>query len=212
MHLAEEAFFKQRRSLIASSLLVTFLNIAGGELRTLNFLGNEIEFTNSRVIRIALGAMLTYFVVRYLQYAHDVEDKGFKKRFYTRVEWYLAPYVMKREFNRSNSSLGNCFEELKEIKVEGFTMFHEAMPPNTAAASFCGKDGVGVFGFIGIIVTIATNGHGSAYKSNFSKSAPPLPTHGQLLPGVRCAIRAYCYPYRYPKNKGLHHEWCNPLF
>ena len=90
MQLAEEAFFKQRRNLIASSLLVMFLNIAGGELKTLNLLGNKIEFTNSRVIPIALGVMLTYFVVRYLQYAHDVEDKGFKKRFYSRVEGYLA--------------------------------------------------------------------------------------------------------------------------
>lgn len=138
---AEEAFFKQRRNLIATALLAIFLNVAGGELKKLNLLGNEIEFTNPSAIPAALGLALTYFVIRYLQYAHDVEDKGFAKRFYERVERYLAPYVMKREFKRPNSYLSQCYKELNEIEVESFTMFHEAMPPNTAAASFVGKQG-----------------------------------------------------------------------
>jgi hypothetical protein len=137
----EEAFFKKRRNLSATALLVAFINVAGGELRKLNLFGNEIEFTNPNAIPAALGIALTYFVIRYLQYAHDVEDKGFKKRFYGRVERYLAPYVMKREFKRPNSVLSRCYKDLSEIQVEDFIMFDRAMPRNTAAASFVGKEG-----------------------------------------------------------------------
>lgn len=141
MTFAEESFFKQRRNLLASALLVAFLNIAGGSIKKLNLLGNEIEFSNPAAIPFALGVALSYFLVRFLQYANEIEDKGFKERFLARVEYYLGPYLMKREFKKEHSHLRQCYPKLGAIEIDSFVMFSPAMPLNTAAISFVGKDG-----------------------------------------------------------------------
>lgn len=140
---SEEAFFKQRRNLIALSLIAAFINVAAVKLDRLNILGNELQISNPKALPIALAVGLTYFVIRYLQYMHDVEDKGFKKRFLSRAEKHLAPYLLRRELHDQTSELARTYakKNIEDLIVDEFLMFHEAMPPNTASASFIPKNG-----------------------------------------------------------------------
>lgn len=138
---AEEAFFRQRKNLIASSLLVSFINIAGGQLKKINLLGNEIVFSNPQIIPLSLGVALAYFFIRYIQYAHDIDDKGFRQRFYGRVAQYLEPYLLSREFGKENSRLRTSYPDKQQIEVRQFIIFNDAVPTNTAFMSFVGKKG-----------------------------------------------------------------------
>ena len=141
METAEEEFFKKRRNLIVSALLVAFLNVAGAERKTFNLLGNEVAFSNPSVIPTTLGIMLTYFVIRYFQYAHDVKDKGIKERFLVKARMHIAPYLKKREFHRSDSDLAKDFESLDEFEVNDISIFERSIPPSTAHISFIHKTG-----------------------------------------------------------------------
>lgn len=121
--------------------MVAFLNIAGGEIKKLNFLGNQIEFANPDTIPLALGLALTYFLVRFLQYAHDIEDEGLKKRFHAKIIMYLTPYLTKREFHKPEPILAQRFDTLDKLKVTSLKMFKEHIPHGVADLSVVNKKG-----------------------------------------------------------------------
>lgn len=137
----EESFFKQRKNLIACALLVSFINVAGGELKKLNLLGNEIVFSNPRVIPIALGISLVYFLIRYVQYAHDVHDKGFRTRFLERASKHMERYLLKRQFQDEASEFRNPYQDIHDVKVHQFIIWDENIASNNAFMSICGVQG-----------------------------------------------------------------------
>lgn len=124
------------------SSLVIFINITGAKLNAINFFGNNIKLDNPESLPIFMMVVLAYFLIRYSQYLHDVEDKGFKKRFYRYVEKCLEGYILKREYNIDKSYLKDNYPDIKEIEyTEPLSIFDESIRPNTAYASFVGKEG-----------------------------------------------------------------------
>ena len=136
----DEQFQRQRRNLVLMSSLVMFVNAVGGRISKISLLGNEFTLSNPDAMPTILGIALGYLLLRYIQYAHELENKGFKDRFLQRVETYLRPYLLNREHARSNSELSRAYPDKGMVEVESLTMFHKAMRPNTAAVSFAPKD------------------------------------------------------------------------
>lgn len=138
----EEHFNKLRRNLVLMSVLVLFVNVTGAKLNKVNLLGNEITLPNPDSLPLYMAIVLLYFLVRYVQYMHDIEDKQFRTRFFKRVEKNLEPYILNREHRNEKTGLKMHYPDINSLEYYGsLTMFNEAMPKNTAAASFCGKEG-----------------------------------------------------------------------
>ena len=152
MNEAETEFFKRRRNLIAGSLLVTFVNLAGTEITQLNIFGNKFTIDNPKIIPVSFGIMLFYFTVRYFQYAHDIENKGFKKRFRDRVDKIIGPYLMKRELRNPKSAVSERFKDFGQIAIKEATLFDPRFDKNIANVSVCPVDG-GVIDTFDLIVT-----------------------------------------------------------
>jgi hypothetical protein len=146
--MSEDLFQRQRRNLILVASVVVVINTTGANLTKINILGNMLDIDNPTAMPKILGIVLGYLLWRYLQYTHEITDKGFKERFHRRAEYYLGPYLLKREFLKKDSKLAQHFSRVEDIKVRDVTMFHSAMPPNTAAASFEHKDDMKVNGVI----------------------------------------------------------------
>ncbi len=146
--MSEDLFQRQRRNLILTAAVVVFINTTGAVLTKMNILGNELEIKNPIAMPTIFGVVLGYFLWRFFQYAHEIEDMGFKENFLRRVEHYLGPYLLRREFLRKGSKLSQHFSRVKDIKVLHVAMFNKAMPPNTAAVSFEHKDDMKVDGII----------------------------------------------------------------
>lgn len=142
----QEFFNRQRRNLVLMSVLVLFVNVTGAELSKINLLGNEVTLRNPDSLPFYLAIILGYFLIRYFQYMHDIEDKEFKTRFFRKTERNLEPYILRREYNNDASGLKDYYPNLKDLEyIKPLTMFNDAMPPNIAAASLCGKEGGSVF-------------------------------------------------------------------
>jgi len=135
MKKAEAEFFKRRRNLIAGSLLVGFVNIADTEITRLNIFGNVFEISNSKIIPISFCIMLVYFLIRYFQYAHDVKNKGFKKRYQKSVDSTIGPYLLKREFQNPNSAASEVFGQFSDVNIETATLFDPRYGENVAIVS-----------------------------------------------------------------------------
>lgn len=147
--MTDELFQRQRRNVMLMASVVIFINTTGANLKQVNILGNMLDINNPTAMPKIIGIVLGYFLWRYLQYAHEIENKGLKQRFYKRAEYYLGPYLLKREYSRNGSRLSQQFSRLKDIKVSGdVAMFNQAMPPNTASVSFEHKDDMKVDGII----------------------------------------------------------------
>jgi hypothetical protein len=72
-----EGFVRQRRSLVAVSLvLLVFLEV-GARLDRLEFLGNTIVLSKPLVVSLPLWVAWAYFLLRYYQYFRDTGDAGF---------------------------------------------------------------------------------------------------------------------------------------
>lgn len=140
---AYEIFLKQRRNLILMSVMVSFLNITNAKLEEISLLGNKITINNPESIPFILIFVLGYFLIRYFQYSHEIDNKGFKEKFLKITEKKLSSNILKREYNKDNSELKKVFPSINDVIVTEFIFFHEAMPKNTAAVTFEPKeDGV----------------------------------------------------------------------
>ena len=123
------------------SMLVIFINVTGAELTKVNLFGNEVVLSTPESLPFYMVLVLTYFLIRFAQYMHEVEDKGIKDRFFRRVDHYLEPYILRREYNKSEV-LKAHFADITDVKYsDRLVMFHDAMQPNTAAASYVDKSG-----------------------------------------------------------------------
>lgn len=146
--MGDDLFQRQRRNLVLMSSLVLFVNITGGEITKIRLLGNELILRNPSTLPLLLAIVLAYFFLRFAQYAHEVENKGFRDRFFKRIELYLGPYLLKREFYNPKADLRRNYPNIADIEIEGpVTMFHKAMPENTAAVTFVGKQGGAVIDY-----------------------------------------------------------------
>ena len=71
-------FIRQRRNLIVISLILLGVEAFGLEIKRINALGNEILIQNPGMVNVALWLAWAYWFIRYYQYFHDLQDRGFK--------------------------------------------------------------------------------------------------------------------------------------
>lgn len=130
----EEAFRKQRARLLGVSLVAIFLNSASVQLTTLNILGNQLTISNPNALPIAVALALGYFLVRYWQYMHDIENKGFGLRFKRRMEKGLVRPLVWRVMHDPNSYMNQNYGNFKISNLMGSKV--ELLPNNFAKIEF----------------------------------------------------------------------------
>ena len=107
----KEAFVRQRRNLIVMSFLIIVLNLGGAQLTSLSLLGNELNLSSPDGIAKALAAVLLYFLLRYFQYLHVLDDTGveaiFKRAARNAFKPKLLTLAFKSQFDQIHSGLGD---------------------------------------------------------------------------------------------------------
>ena len=74
----KEAFVRQRRALVATSLALIAFQGLGATLHRVTLLGNTIELASPLSVTTPLWVAWVYFYLRYYQYLRSLGDKGFK--------------------------------------------------------------------------------------------------------------------------------------
>lgn len=70
---------RQRRNLMASSLLLIFFKAAGVSFERVGFLGTELSIARPNVLYYGLWVVWAYFLVRYIQFMVESRDLGIWK-------------------------------------------------------------------------------------------------------------------------------------
>lgn len=83
-------FIRQRRNLIAISLVLLFAQVAGITLEQVNLFGTEFRIANPTAVDIALWIAWFYWLWRYYVYYRDLGDKGFQSAQYERLLTVIA--------------------------------------------------------------------------------------------------------------------------
>lgn len=91
-----EGFVRQRRALIAVSLLLLFMDIAQLRITKLNLLGNEVLLGQPDAIYLAMWVAFFYWLARYYQYFQDLGDKGFMKAHNIRLNQLVPQAALKQ--------------------------------------------------------------------------------------------------------------------
>ncbi len=90
-------FVRNRRALVATSIVLLLFEAAGIELNQLNLLGNQFALTNPDLVPLALWVAWAYFLLRYYQHFRDLEDAEFRSAWKQRTETTLSRTI-RREF------------------------------------------------------------------------------------------------------------------
>lgn len=106
-----DGFIRQRKNLIAVSLLLIFAETSGIEINKINLLGNEVSLKNPNIVYIILWMALFYWFARYYQYFRNLKDKGFKTTFFESMDALVSKIAFKNLFNDPNF--------IKTIEQEG---------------------------------------------------------------------------------------------
>lgn len=91
--------------------------------------GTESGLSDPEVVPKVFALILMYFLVRFAQYAYDIENKGFVDRFVKRESASLSYRLLAREFEKPDSWVRSHYAERRELKVENFLAFHEHVKP-----------------------------------------------------------------------------------
>lgn len=71
-------FERQRRNLILLGAAISFVELTGVKFEKINILGNEAVINQPDAIVMTMWLLLLYWLVRFLNYFHDLGDTGYK--------------------------------------------------------------------------------------------------------------------------------------
>lgn len=71
-----KGFIRQRRNLIVTSLILIVAQYANVEIEQLNFFGNVAKLSRTIPLTLLVWIVFVYFLLRYIQYFHDLDDKS----------------------------------------------------------------------------------------------------------------------------------------
>ena len=111
-------FLRQRRNLILITVAVAFIEAAGltatGEI---NIFGSVFEMERPWFFGVFVWAALIYMLVRYLQYFHDLRDKGIRQKITDKSLEYARVSVTDKLFSDPDyENIG--VEDYKEVYEE----------------------------------------------------------------------------------------------
>jgi hypothetical protein len=84
-HDLSPGLMRQRRNLMAASLILIFLTHAGAELGSTSILGVELQFANPRAVYHFVWMFVLYYLFRYYQYYREDPVAGMSDVFYSRL-------------------------------------------------------------------------------------------------------------------------------
>lgn len=90
-----EGFKRQRRNLIAGSLVLLFYEAAELHFPSFNLLGNTITLQNPAAVRIALWVAYLYWVIRYSGHFNAIGVKGIVQNYRSRLNVGLSQAAKK---------------------------------------------------------------------------------------------------------------------
>jgi hypothetical protein len=89
-------FRRQRRNLLAISLVLLAFESTGAVIDTLTVFGNTIHLGRPLSLELPLWLGWAYWLVRYYQYFRDIGDKGFALNFNGRLQLYGGRIAVSR--------------------------------------------------------------------------------------------------------------------
>lgn len=97
-----QALMRQRRNLMASSLLLIFCKAAGVTFQRVGFLGTELIIERPEVLYTGLWFVWCYFLVRYIKFLLEVGDLGIVERVARKIRDYAQKKYKAYEFHTSD--------------------------------------------------------------------------------------------------------------
>ncbi|MEK6211056.1 MAG: hypothetical protein AABM64_11930 [Pseudomonadota bacterium] len=171
------AFVRQRRNLIAISLVLLFAETTGISVDHLNILGIEIELDNPNSVIYWLWAGYWYWLLRYYQFFLATTNKGIQAGFESRLLPVLARFAMEKEEVES--------EELKSARLASpnrsvrlhnlGAYFVKDMPHNSVTAQFN-------------VITVGTTSEGGNLFNEIPQKTYTFSRRRLLLPVTRAAL------------------------
>src|SRR5229473_4667064 len=90
-------FVRQRRSVIAASVILFFYESSGIRVDKITILGNTFPIANPNWVPAAVWLLWLYFLVRYYQYFRDLPKREFSETWDERV-WHLLKSLTRKRF------------------------------------------------------------------------------------------------------------------
>lgn len=109
-----QALMRQRRNLMASSLLLIFFEAAGVSFERVGFLGTELIIQSPGVLYTGLWLVWSYFLVRYVQFLIEVGDLGIMER----LAWKMTVYA-KRKYKAEDFQTGTGAMVTRTVRYLG---------------------------------------------------------------------------------------------
>lgn len=100
-----QALMRQRRNLMASSLLLIFFKAAGVTFQRVGFLGTELIIERPDVLYTGLWFVWCYFLVRYIQFLLEVGNLGIVERVLRKIRDYAQKKFNAYEFQTNDGSV-----------------------------------------------------------------------------------------------------------
>jgi len=84
------SFIRQRRNLMAISIVNLFVTLSGIKLNKLNLLGSDFDISRPQIITISLWIAFAYWLIRYFQLLHDSGNLDIQLKYASTVYWPTA--------------------------------------------------------------------------------------------------------------------------
>lgn len=98
-----KGILRQRRNLMAVSILLPLYLISGANVEKVSILGTVISIENSNIITISLILLFTYFLLRYYQYFNEESHvKNAKENLKKYQNLYITRYFIRKAKNKLN--------------------------------------------------------------------------------------------------------------
>lgn len=115
---------RQRRNLIAVSVILFFYNLGGLKITKINILGNYIEVGNPSIFSFALWLFFTYFLYRYWLYFKEEPMGRYEYDYRARLDQLCLPLFRKIALRQNNQKYSE--EKLIEILKEREFSLHKS--------------------------------------------------------------------------------------
>ena len=125
-----DAFTRQRRNLMAVSLILLFIEVADVAISpTGTLFGIPITIGNPVAVTWALWIGFAYWLWRYSVYFHDLSDRGFLKAYRHRLEYLVHRIARRRVKDDSRIAEALAKKGLKLTKVLGAGTTEDPLTP-----------------------------------------------------------------------------------
>ncbi|WP_415903191.1 hypothetical protein ACMXYR_05225 [Neptuniibacter sp. QD29_5] len=132
-----DGFVRQRRNLMMMSVFVGLYQLAGIELKKINFFGNEIVFKNPELLSVFMWVLLVYWLIRFVQFSGEMGDKGLKGDFLNLREPFIR-YFAYRIFKGSKGYKRIIAESDKNLVLQhrGMEIYENGLFESQGAVNF----------------------------------------------------------------------------